>query len=348
MSTFYSLSIKEIRKETNDAVSIVFHIPSELKQTFEFIAGQYITVKKELFGKEIRRSYSICSAPFSEEFRIAVKAVPNGTFSVFATTELKEGDLLEVAPPEGRFILNTNEENAKNYLAIAAGSGITPIMSMLKVVLYNEPQSHFDLIFANKTEEDSIFKKEIDALLSTFPEQLSVQYIYSRVTSSDALFGRIDEGNTRYILKNTFSNKTYDKVFLCGPEEMITTTKNTLIEENIKSENILFELFNTSSSEPVEKHEGLSSITILVDDEETTFEMDTTNTILAAALKEGIDAPYSCQGGICSSCLAKVTIGKATMDKNTILSDEEVQEGFILTCQAHPTTEKISIDFDDV
>ena len=348
MSTFYSLSIKEIRKETNDAVSIVFHIPSELKQTFEFIAGQYITVKKELFGKEIRRSYSICSVPFTEEFRIAVKAVPNGTFSVFATTELKEGDLLEVAPPEGRFILNTNKENAKNYLAIAAGSGITPIISMLKVVLYNEPQSHFDLIFANKTEEDSIFKKEIDALLSTFPEQLSVQYIYSRVTSSDALFGRIDEGNTRYILKNTFSNKTYDKVFLCGPEEMITTTKNTLIEENIKSENILFELFNTSSSEPVEKHEGLSSITILVDDEETTFEMDTTNTILAAALKEGIDAPYSCQGGICSSCLAKVTTGKATMDKNTILSDEEVQEGFILTCQAHPTTEKISIDFDDV
>jgi len=348
MSTFYPLSIKDIRKETESSVSIVFDIPSELKQAFEFIAGQYITIKKELSGEEIRRSYSICSEPNNKEFRIAVKAVPSGTFSVFATSKLKEGDVLEVAPPEGRFILQADKKNKKNYLAVAAGSGITPIMSILKQVLFIEPLSCFDLIFANKTVEDSIFKQEIDGLMNSFPQQFSVQYIYSREAVSDALFGRIDVGNIRHILKNNFSNKTYDQAFLCGPEAMIESSKNTLVEYGLNSSKILFELFNTTVVEPDETYEGASYITVLVDDEETSFEMDTKSTILAAALKEGVDAPYSCQGGICSSCLAKITTGSAVMDKNTILSEEEVQDGYILTCQAHPTTQKISIDYDDV
>jgi len=348
MSTFYPLTIKEIRRETQNAVSIVFEIPENLKSTFQYIAGQYITIKKELNGSDVRRSYSICSAPNSEEFRIAVKAVPNGTFSLFATSKLMEGDVLDVAPPEGRFILESDKNNENNYLAIAAGSGITPIMGMIKEVLINEPSSTFNLIYSNKSEEETIFKSEIDQFLNQYPNQFAVFYIYSRVAVDNALFGRVDEGNIRFILNKNYSNTTFDTSFLCGPEPMIDVAKTVLINYGIKSSAILTELFSSTPVEPQEIHQGTSLITVLVDDEETTFEMETSNTILTAALNEGIDAPYSCQGGICSSCLAKITSGSAVMDKNTILSDEEVEEGFILTCQAHPISQKIAIDYDDV
>jgi ring-1,2-phenylacetyl-CoA epoxidase subunit PaaE len=351
MSKFHSLTIKELKKETQSAVSIVFEIPSELKKEFEFIAGQYITFKTAIAGEEIRRAYSICSAPNSNELRIAIKAVDNGTFSVFACTILKKGDILEVSKPEGKFLLETSKNNTNNYLGIAAGSGITPVMAMIKATLNEEPESTFTLIYGNKTEADTIFKNEIDSLKTKFSTQFNVQYVCSREQKENALFGRIDSVSINFVVKNKFKNITFNSAFVCGPEEMINTTKETLINYGLPEKNIHFELFSTpisSENKPTLSFEGISEITILLDDEKTTFKIDTKTTILTAALEEGLDAPFSCQGGVCSSCLAKVTEGNAIMDKNTILSEEEIKDGFILTCQAHPTSQKITIDYDGV
>ena len=350
MSIFYKLAIQRIVKETDSAVSIAFEIPESLKNDFQYKAGQYITIKKEIAGDEVRRAYSLCSKPNSNEFKVAVKAVDNGTFSVFATTILKEGDVLEVSKPEGKFVLENSENNSKNYLGIAAGSGITPIMSMIKAVLNEEPKSTFTLLYGNKTEAETIFKSEIEALKNEFPSTFNVQYVLSREEKENALFGRIDTSNLNYVLKNRFKETQFDKAFICGPEEMINTSKETLISYGLNKEHIKFELFtaSTETTENVENYEGECEITVIVDEEEETFTMDSKTTILTASLKEGLDAPYSCQGGICSSCLAKVTEGKAVMDKNSVLSEEEVKQGLILTCQAHPTTQKITVDFDDV
>ncbi|AMC11250.1 flavodoxin reductase [Lutibacter profundi] len=351
MSNFHSLIVKEIKQETPDAISIVFDIPKAIQNNFNFIAGQYITIKTTIASEEIRRAYSICSSPNSGELRIAIKKIKNGLFSVFATTKLKKGDVLEVSAPEGKFILETSKNNAKNYLGIVAGSGITPVMAMIKAVLEDEPTSTFSLVFGNKTVKDTIFKGEIDTLKNKYPTTFNIQYVYSREQQPNALFGRIDEGNINFILKNKFTGCTFNSAFLCGPETMIETVKNTLINSGFDKNNIYFELFSTPSSsknDVTKTFEGNCDITVLVDDEETTFTMNSKTTILTAALKEGIDAPYSCQGGICSSCIAKVVEGSVVMDKNAILSDKEIKEGLILTCQAHPTSQKITIDYDDV
>ena len=346
MAQFHNLTIKNIRKETANAVSITFDVPKNLVSEFQFIAGQYITIKKELDGKELRRAYSICSEPNNDELKVAVKSVNKGTFSIHATTVLKEGDTLEVSKPEGRFILEP--KNDKNYIAFAAGSGITPIMSMLKTVL--KTNSSFTLIYGNKTLEDAIFKEELDRLKTEYSDTFNLHYVYSRKDLDNALFGRIDIGTVNYFVKNVYKHLSFDKAFLCGPEEMIHLVTDTLIQNNIRKENIYFELFSTpvESGGKLEIADGNSEITVILDDEETTFQMSQKQPILNAALDQDLDAPYSCQGGVCSSCLGRVTHGEAIMEKNSILTDSEIEEGLVLTCQAHPTTPKITIDFDDV
>ncbi len=346
MSTFHKLTIQKIIKETQDAVSIVFDIPLHLKETFSFIAGQYITIKKVLSEKEVRRAYSICASPNSNELKVAVKAVEHGTFSTYATSKLKEGDVLEVAEPEGKFILKP--EANKNYIAFAAGSGITPVLSMVKAVLENESSATFTLVYGNKSADSTIFKNELDALSEKY-SQFNLHYVFSKELKTDSKFGRIDKGHTNYFVKNIHNDLSFDAAFLCGPEEMITTVSDTLQENGFNEEAIYFELFTASKDEVVLNiPDGKAEITVMLDDEETTFTMDKTDDILAAALRNNLDAPYSCQGGVCSSCLCKVTEGKAVMSKNSILTDDEIEEGFVLTCQAHPTTPKLTIDFDDV
>lgn len=352
MSIFYKLSVKEIKKETKRAVSIVFDIPSDIIQKFDFIPGQYITIKKIFNGKEIRRAYSICSSKDSGVIRIGVKSVDNGLFSVYATSELKIGDVLEVSAPEGRFNLAPDPNNQKNYLAFVAGSGITPVLSMIKSVLEIEPKSRFVLVYGSKTPEDTMFKTELDDLSSRYPKQLYVSYAYSQKNENEALSGRIDAGVCNFILKNKYETFSFDEFFLCGPEPMIEAVKATLLEMGISNDNIHFELFSVDldleSVNETESFDGNSEITIILDEEEETFSMPRKKSILEAALLEGLDPPYSCQGGICSSCLAMITNGRAVMDKNTILTDEEVNDGLILTCQAHPTTDKVTIDYDAV
>jgi ring-1,2-phenylacetyl-CoA epoxidase subunit PaaE len=348
MSTFHKVTIKEIQQETANAVSVLFNIPKEVQSEFNFTAGQYITLQKEINGEEVRRAYSICSTPKSGDIRVAIKAVENGTFSTFATSNLKVGDEIEIAAPEGRFLLNP--EVNKNYIGFAAGSGITPILSMVKTVLEKEPTANFTLVYGNKSILDTMFYSELNTLKESFSDRLKLHFIFSRENVKNELRGRIDGNVTNYFVKNMYKETSFDAAFLCGPEEMIQEVSKTLENNKIAKDNIHFELFTSSIDEAAasEVKEGTTEVTILLDDEENTFTMQQTDNILAASLRNNIDAPYSCQGGVCSSCLGKVTEGKAVMVKNSILTDGEIEDGLILTCQAHPTTPKITIDFDDV
>ena len=350
MSSFYKLNIKEVKRETKDSVSVLFNVPLEFKAFYTFLAGQYTTLKLKLDGEEIRRAYSICSSPESGEFRIGVKAVKGGAFSQLANTKLKAGDTLEVGTPEGKFTFTPDADRARNYVAFVAGSGITPVLSIIQSVLSSEPKSSFVLVYGNKTPEETMFHQLLHDLQQKYVARFFVHYVYSQAKIEDELFGRIEKSTVNFILKNKHKELQFEKFYLCGPEAMINTVSDVLKENNVKESAIKFELFTPSAEEHQIKKSlgGHTKITVLVDDEENTFEMSQKQTILEAALKQGIDAPYSCQGGICSSCLARITSGTAEMTKNSILTDGEIAAGLILTCQAHPTSESIYIDYDDV
>ena len=352
MSQFYNLTIKDIKKETENAVSITLDVPTNLKDIFSFKAGQSITFKITLNGEEIRREYSICTSPKSGDLEVVVKAVENGLFSTYANTELNIGDVLVVSHPNGRFVFEPQKETSRCIVAFAAGSGITPILGIAKTVLEEEPQSSFILTYGNKTPKETIFYDEILHLQNSYPDRFKLQFVYSQSDETDSLFGRIDKSVVNFVLKNKFSHLHPSDFYICGPEAMIHIVKDTLIEDNIPENHIFFELFTVPEDQTSEIDasiiDGTTKVTVMVDDEETTFTMPQTKSILEAALAEDIDAPYSCQGGICSSCLARLTEGKATMRQNNILTDSEVAEGLILTCQAHPTTPTVYVDYDDV
>nr|WP_321234006.1 ferredoxin--NADP reductase [uncultured Psychroserpens sp.] len=351
MSQFHNLTINTITKETQKAVTISFDVPEELKATFRFQAGQYITLKTTINGNEIRRDYSLCASPKSGELKVAVKEVEDGTFSSYANTTLKAGDVLEVAPPKGRFVFEPNDSKTKNIAAFAAGSGITPVLSIIKCALEEEVQSKIILVYGNKTTKDTMFLNELLELQHQYSSRLSIQFVFSQADEDDAMFGRIEKSTVNYVMKNKHKHIDVDAYFLCGPEGMIHTVKDVLTEHDIDENRIHFELFKAAKPAEIETTsiaDGKTKVTVLLDDETATFEMSQKQTVLEAALDEDIDAPYSCQGGICSSCIAKITEGKATMRQNNILTDSELAEGLILTCQAHPTTPTLFVDYDDV
>ena len=351
MSQFHKLTIKEIHRETENAVTISFFLPEDLKSTFSFKSGQYITLKTTIDGNEIRRDYSLCSSPNSGELKVAVKAMKDGTFSAYANKELKSGDILEVASPKGHFIFEPNDTKTKNIAAFAAGSGITPILSILKCALEEEVHSKVILVYGNKTTKDTMFLNELLELQHQNKERFSIQFVFSQADEDDAIFGRIEKSTVNYVMKNKHKHIDVDAVYLCGPEAMIHTVKDVLTGHDIPKERIFFELFKTAKITEINDSNigsGKTKITLTVDEEKTVFEMSQKQTVLEAALDEDLDAPYSCQGGICSSCLARLTEGEVTMKQNNILTDSEVAEGLILTCQAHPTTPTITVDYDDV
>lgn len=350
MSQFHTLYISNIECLTEASVAISFDIPDHLKDTFSFKAGQYITLKALINNEEIRRDYSICVAPNNNLLKVAVKAVEDGTFSKYANTYLKQGDALEVSEPNGRFIFEPNNKLTRTIVAFAAGSGITPILSIIRTLLKEEPFSNMVLVYGNRSKADTMFFQELMALKSEYGNRFHVHFIFSRANEEDALFGRIEKSTVNLILKNKYKDVTVDSYYLCGPEAMINTVKDTLLEHGVKESVIHFELFTSSNSteNTVAVADGSTKTQVIVDDETFEFTMSNSETILEAALKEDIDAPYSCQGGICSSCIARVTEGSASMRQNNILTDGEVADGLILTCQAQPTSSTIIVDYDDV
>ena len=350
MAQFHSLKIKSILRQTDKAVSITFEVPEDLKTEFTFKAGQYITLKTAIDSQEIRRDYSLSSSPASGALTVTVKEIEGGVFSSHANKHLKKGDSIDVGTPNGRFIYET-QTGTNTIVAFAAGSGITPIMSIARTVLETETDSTFVLVYGNKSANETIFLDEILKLQGLYANRFKLQFVYSEVDENDALFGRIDSGNVNYSLKNTIDIEGAQKFYLCGPEGMVNTVNEILIEKGFEKSQILFELFTASAAAPTSDtstKKGESILTILVDEEETSLSMLQKQTILEAALANDLDVPYSCQGGVCSSCICRVTEGSALMRQNNILTDNEVAEGLVLSCQAEPTSATIKVDFDDI
>ncbi|MFY7963401.1 MAG: 1,2-phenylacetyl-CoA epoxidase subunit PaaE [Chitinophagaceae bacterium] len=351
---FHTLTIKDIKKETADCVSISFNIPANIKEEFAYKAGQYITLKTKINDEEVRRSYSLCSSPLENDFRIAVKKVDGGLFSTFANHQLQIGDRIDVAAPNGKFGTMNANCVAKKYVAIAAGSGITPVLSIIKTTLITEPTSEFILVYGNKNTGSIIFKEQIEALKNRFVGRLQLIHILSREkTHAPISSGRID-GEKLQQLSKLINWKNCSEFFICGPEEMILTAKDFLEKQSIDKKQIHFELFTTSAKTknktfvPQVKSEAKSKITINSDGR--TFEVEIgfneDKTILDAALQNGADLPFACKGGVCCTCKAKLLEGQVSMDVNWGLEHEEIEQGFILTCQAHPLTERVLVDYD--
>ena len=353
MNHFHTLKVKDIRKETNQAVSIAFELPADLKNTFSFESGQYVTVKKNVDGEDIRRSYSICSTPFEEEIRIGVKKIDNGKMSGFLNDQLTVGDELEIMPPAGNF---TAKNHAGNIIGVAAGSGITPVFSLLKSVI--KAGGKFTLFYGNINEASTIFKKELDALATNHPNNFVVHYTYDEgaVSQLEAIqCGRIDEQKMNDFIKLNLEILKADGFYICGPEAMINTVNETFKKMGVADEKIHFELFTTpvkkaeslEQAAPDSSYEGTSHVTVIMDGEEFEFDLNSKGaTILDTAIEQGADAPFSCKGAVCCTCKAQIVEGKATMEMNYALSDEEVADGFILTCQAHPASDKLVVDYD--
>lgn len=347
MSQFKQIKVSEVKKETVDTVSVAFEVPED----FNYVSGQYITIKHMIDGEDIRRSYSLCSAPHENDFRVAVKKIEAGKMSSFLNTELKAGDILELMPPMGNFTLTPS--NDKHFVAFAAGSGITPIISMIKSVLANS-DSRFTLYYGNKTEDATIFKTELNSLASEYGDRLILNYVYSRQESTNKLFeGRISRAKFEEFVRENLEILKADAFFMCGPEQMITEVSEGLEYLGVAKEKIHFELFTTPTinSKEVEQSisdfDGDAQITVIMDGDEFEFELNSSGDyILDAAMNQGVDAPFSCKGAVCCTCKAQVIEGKAVMDMNYALSDEEVAEGFILTCQSRPASEKLVVDFD--
>jgi ring-1,2-phenylacetyl-CoA epoxidase subunit PaaE len=356
---FHKLTIADIRKETPDCVSIAFEVPDDLKTAYLFKQGQNLTLRTVMNGEEVRRSYSICSSPADNELRVAIKKAPYGKFSVWANNMLKQGDVIEVLPPTGTFYTELDPAHKKKYLAFAAGSGITPVISIIKTTLHTEPNSSFTLVYGNQNRNSIIFKEQLEALKNQFMNRLAIHFILSREQTDAAIYsGRIDAEKLNQLSRKLINVQAMDDIFICGPEQMIFTVINWLQQKGIDKKKIHFELFTTPGQKTEVGSRRLevgrddtatekSRVTVKLDgiafDFDLPFDGDT---ILEAALKKGADLPFSCKGGVCSTCKAKLIEGKIDMDTNYALEQEEVEAGYILTCQSHPRTEKVVVDFD--
>ena len=353
---FQKLTVADIRKETADCVSIAFTIPDELSSQFQFKEGQYITLRSTINGEDIRRSYSICSSPLEKELRIAVKKVPSGVFSTYANEQLKKGDIIDVMPPIGKFNIELDPKRSGNYVAFVSGSGITPVLSIIKTILAVEPKSRFTLIYGNKNRHSIIFKETLEALKNKYMDRFRVVNILSRErTDAEIHFGRIDSEKFKALSSSFLEVNNTDAFFLCGPEEMILNVQKKLEEMGVDQKKIHIELFrtvhHTNNTVNLKQETGNNqlnaSITIKLDGVSFDFDLSYSgNSILDAALKQGADLPFACKGGVCCTCKAKLLEGEVEMDVNYGLEPDEIENRFILTCQSHPRTNKVVVDFD--
>ena len=356
MVDFHELKVTDIHKETKDCVVLTFGIPDALKEEFQFKQGQHLNVRTYIDGEEVRRSYSICSSPLDADLKVAVKKIEGGKFSTFANEVLKAGDTLDVMTPDGRFYVDVNQEKKKHYIAFAAGSGITPILSIIKTHLALEPNSTFQLFYLNRRVKSIIFKEEIEGLKNKYLGRFEIFHFLTKEPRSVALFnGRFTEEKLDALTTKLIDVPAVDDCFLCGPESMIFLVKDALEKAGLNKDNIHFELFNSGNTEEDKKHiaEVLehqadhTDVTIIDGSNEFHFEMDSDyDNILDAALANDADLPFACKGGVCCTCRAKVVEGSVEMKINYALEPEEVEQGYVLTCQAVPTSDKVVVDFD--
>lgn len=348
---FHALTVREVRRETADSVSVSLEVPEG--STFRFVPGQYLTLRAQIGGADVRRSYSLCSSPLSGELRVAIKQVEGGLFSTWANTQLKAGDVLDVMPPMGNFVLETDPSKRRRYVGFAAGSGITPVLSILKTALEREPESEFLLFYGNRKTASILFKNELEDLKDRFMGRLEVHHVLSREDQgSDALFGRLDADRIRYFAEHIPTVTKADGFYLCGPEAMIHAASDVLKASGVSADNIHFELFTSAApakeSAPKAKTaaSGDAYVTVVLDGEETHFTQSSKEFVLDAALDAGADVPYACKGAVCCTCRAKVLEGNVEMAMNYSLTDDEVADGYVLTCQAMPRSERVVVSYD--
>ena len=346
MNKFHSLRITSINRLTADAVAISFDVSNNA--LFQFDAGQYITIKQDINGEEVRRAYSICSMN-AEGITIGVKKVEQGRMSTFLTESVKHGDVLQVMPPSGNFVIKGDN---KHIVGICAGSGVTPIIAMLKTELAKPSDAKFTLIYGNKTQDSSMFSDEIKQLQEENPERFKIHWAFSRERIAGTINGRLDKNTIQQLLNTFMPLKTADTYFVCGPGELIDNTNELLLLNNINQKKINFERFTTVEKTDlidIDSDEIVSNVRVCVDGEDFEFTLSNKGqTILDAAMEQGADVPFSCKGAVCCTCRAKVMEGSVTMDANYSLSEDEVAEGYVLGCQARPASANVVVDFDEM
>ncbi len=355
MALFYKLKVSEIKKTTEDCVLVTLEPSASDTEHFDFKQGQYLTLKQSIDGESVQRSYSLCSSPLDKELRVGIKQVPHGRFSTYANEILKTGDILESLPPNGKFYVNVDTEKQKSYVCFAAGSGITPMYSIIKTHLQSEPKASFKLFYINQTVSSIILKEELEALKNQYMGRFEIFHFLTKQNRTVELFnGRIDNEKLEIIFKTICSSENIDEYFICGPEAMIFLIKDFLVERKVEESSIHFELFTTSGEKPkltkevAEKISGKNcAVTLIEGGKSMDFDLALGgDNILDAALNNAADLPYACKGGVCSTCRAKLIEGEVEMGVAYGLEQEEIDNGYILTCQALPTTEKVVVDFD--
>jgi ring-1,2-phenylacetyl-CoA epoxidase subunit PaaE len=356
MVEFHNLKVIDIYKDIGDTSVVTIGVPAELEEAFKFRQGQYLTLKADINGEDVRRSYSLCSSPNERQWKVAVKQIPGGKFSTYINEELKIGDAIEVMVPDGTFGVEVNPEEAKNYLFFAAGSGITPMLSMLKSHLAAEPNSTCKLFYVNKTAKSIIFKEELEQLRNTYFGRLEICYFLTKERRDIELFnGRFDDEKMQILTRTFIDVQDTSDVFLCGPEKMVNYVSDYLIKAGLPKESVHFELFVTGlSEEDIKRAERLSKqnvegieITIVNGGKEFSFTMTKRyDNILDAALSAGADLPFACKGGVCSTCKCQVIEGSVEMKINYALDETQLAQNLILSCQAVPTSDKVVVNYD--
>lgn len=350
---FHSLRVTEVARLTDDSVAVTFDVPDELTETFRYVPGQHVTVRGMIDGEDVRRSYSICANAASGKLRVGIKRLAGGKFSTYATSELAAGDLLDVMAPVGEFTIDLDPERPRRAVAIAAGSGITPVLSLISSSLEAEPDASWTLLYGNKTANSIMFLDELEGLKDRYHDRFQLFHILSREGSDIPLLsGRIDAGKIELIHRRLMGTEPVDGWFLCGPYEMVTDAHASLAELGVPGDRIHDELFFAGpldeSKLPPEPPPGEGSVelTVILDGRAVTTLMTPETSILDAALRVRTELPFSCKGGMCATCKGRIEEGQVTMDKNYALIDSEVEAGFVLTCQSHPTTERVVVRYD--
>jgi len=355
MSKFHPLTVASVTRETRDAIALTFEVPPELRETFRFVHGQHLTLRADIDGEDVRRSYSICSAVQDNVLRIAVKKAPGGVFSTWANDGVRQGQTIDVMPPMGHFNVPLEAGNRRHYVGFAAGSGITPLLSIIKTTLLTEPHSRFTLFYGNRSSSAVMFKEELADLKDGNLDRLNLVYVMSREPQDiEILNGRIDRAKADALLEHWVDAANIDTAFVCGPDGVMQAVAASLEAHGVPKPRIKVELFAAS----IPKHERKPqtaptpghtdcAVTVIMDGAARQYTLEKTKeNILDAALRQGIELPYSCKGGVCSTCRAKLIEGEVDMDVNFALEDYEIARGFILCCQSYPVTDKVVVDFD--
>ena len=350
---YHPLRVLEVSPLTDDSAAVTFDVPEDLTETFSFIPGQHVTMRAMIDGGDVRRSYSICSNAVGGKLRVGIKRLPGGVFSAWAIEKLRAGDVLEVMPPVGEFTIDPDPSQSGHRVAIAAGSGITPVLSLIASTLEMEPGSSWTLLYGNRTANSVMFLEELEGLKDRYPDRFQLFHLLSREGSDlPFLSGRIDEEKIRVVHDRLLGGRDVAGWYLCGPYDMVMTARRTLEELGVEDDRIHDELFFAGpldlDSLPPEPPPGEGSVdlTVILDGRAVETRMSPETSILDAALRVRSELPFSCKGGMCASCKGRIEAGEVRMDKNYALVDTEIEAGYVLTCQSHPMTDRVVVRYD--